>query len=159
MVNALGATATLIADAGDVVHGAEASRVLADGLVARAPRGSVRLDGAANLIGRIAGSARDDFAIEAGGPLTVAGPIEAARITLGASGDLVQDTDALLVTPLLRVRATGGSVLLVARRVPGQAAREWTVVFDDDADRDDPAARQVARERLAAAVDADDPSR
>ena len=24
--------------------------------------------------------------------------------------------------------------LLVARRVPGQAAREWTVVFDDDAD-------------------------
>ncbi|MBB3675853.1 hypothetical protein [Modestobacter versicolor] len=54
---------------------------------------------------------------------------------------------------------TGGSVLLVARRVPGQAAREWTVVFDDDADRDDPAARAVARERLAAAVDADDPSR
>jgi hypothetical protein len=54
---------------------------------------------------------------------------------------------------------TGGSVLLVARRVPGQAAREWTVVFDEDADRDDPAARQVARDRLAAAVEADDPSR
>jgi hypothetical protein len=54
---------------------------------------------------------------------------------------------------------TGGSVLLVARRVPGQAAREWTVVFDDDSDRDDPAAREVARERLAAAVAADDPSR
>lgn len=53
----------------------------------------------------------------------------------------------------------GGSVLLVARRVPGQAAREWTVVFDDDADRDDPAARESARERLAAAVAADDPSR
>ena len=43
--------------------------------------------------------------------------------------------------------------------MPGQAAREWTVVFDDDADRDDPAAQAVARERLAAAVDADDPSR
>jgi len=53
----------------------------------------------------------------------------------------------------------GGSVLLVARRVPGQAAREWTVVFDDDADRDDPVARAVARERLAAAVAADDPDR
>ena len=53
----------------------------------------------------------------------------------------------------------GGSVLLVARRVPGQAAREWTVVFDDDADRDDPVARESARERLAAAVAVDDPSR
>jgi hypothetical protein len=53
----------------------------------------------------------------------------------------------------------GGSVLLVARRVPGQAAREWTVVFDDDADRNDPAARESARERLAAALAADDPNR
>ena len=50
-------------------------------------------------------------------------------------------------------------MLLVARRVPGQAAREWTVVFDDDADRDDPAARESARQRLADAVGADDPSR
>jgi len=53
----------------------------------------------------------------------------------------------------------GGGVVLVARRVPGQAVREWSVVFDDNADRDDPAARQVARERLAAAVDSDDASR
>jgi hypothetical protein len=53
----------------------------------------------------------------------------------------------------------GGGVLLVARRVPGQAAREWSVVFDDDADRDDPAARAVARERLAAAVAGDGPGR
>jgi hypothetical protein len=45
-----------------------------------------------------------------------------------------------------------GSVLLVARRVPGQAAREWTVVFDDEADRADPAAREEARRRLAEAV-------
>ncbi len=52
-----------------------------------------------------------------------------------------------------------GSVLLVARRVPGQAAREWTVVFDDDADRDDPVAREAAREKLAAALAADDPGR
>lgn len=53
----------------------------------------------------------------------------------------------------------GGGVLLVARRVPGQAAREWSVVFDDDADRDDPAAREVARARLAEAVDGEDATR
>jgi hypothetical protein len=51
----------------------------------------------------------------------------------------------------------GGGVLLVARRVPGQAAREWIVVFDDDADRSDPGAREVARQRLADAVAADSP--
>jgi hypothetical protein len=67
--------------------------------------------------------------------------------------------DQTVVTSQRHPLPGGGSVLLVARRLPGQAAREWTVVFDDDADRDDPAARQVARERLAAAVDADDPSR
>jgi hypothetical protein len=67
--------------------------------------------------------------------------------------------DRTVVTSQRHSLPTGGSVLLVARRVPGQAAREWTVVFDDDADRDDPAAREVARERLAAAVAADDPSR
>jgi hypothetical protein len=51
----------------------------------------------------------------------------------------------------------GGAVLLVARRVPGQAEREWTVVFDDDADRTDPAAREVARRKLADVVAADRP--
>jgi hypothetical protein len=45
-----------------------------------------------------------------------------------------------------------GGVLLVARRIPGQAAREWTVVFDDDAQRSDPAAREAAREKLAEVV-------
>ncbi len=48
-----------------------------------------------------------------------------------------------------------GGVLLVARRIPGQAAREWTVVFDDDADRHDPRAREVARRKLAEAVEAE----
>jgi hypothetical protein len=48
-----------------------------------------------------------------------------------------------------------GGVVLVARRVPGQAAREWTVVFDDDADRSDPVARETARQKLAEAVAAD----
>jgi hypothetical protein len=50
-----------------------------------------------------------------------------------------------------------GGVLLVARRLPGQAAREWTVVFDDDADRTDPEAREAARQKLADAVAADQP--
>jgi hypothetical protein len=50
-----------------------------------------------------------------------------------------------------------GGVLLVARRIPGQAAREWTVVFDDDADRSDPAAREAARQKLADVVAADQP--
>jgi hypothetical protein len=50
-----------------------------------------------------------------------------------------------------------GGVLLVARRIPGQAAREWTVVFDNDADRNDAAAREVARQKLAEAVAAEQP--
>jgi hypothetical protein len=52
----------------------------------------------------------------------------------------------------------GGGVLLVARRIPGQPAREWTVVFDDDADRSDPAARAAAQEKLAGLVAADQPA-
>jgi hypothetical protein len=51
----------------------------------------------------------------------------------------------------------GGGVLLVARRVPGQAAREWSVVFDDDAQRSDPEAREVARQKLADLVAAERP--
>jgi hypothetical protein len=51
----------------------------------------------------------------------------------------------------------GGGVLLVARRIPGQAAREWSVVFDDDAQRNDPEAREVARQKLADLVAAERP--
>ena len=51
----------------------------------------------------------------------------------------------------------GGGVLLVARRIPGQAVREWTVVFDDDAQRNDPQAREVARRKLAELVAAEQP--
>jgi hypothetical protein len=50
-----------------------------------------------------------------------------------------------------------GGVLLVARRIPGQPGREWSVVFDDDADRADPGAREVARQKLADLVAADQP--
>jgi hypothetical protein len=52
----------------------------------------------------------------------------------------------------------GGGVLLVARRIPGQVGREWTVVFDDDERRSDPAAREAARQKLADLVAADRPS-
>lgn len=51
----------------------------------------------------------------------------------------------------------GGGVLLVARRIPGQPVREWTVVFDDDAQRSDPDAREAARQKLADLVAADQP--
>jgi hypothetical protein len=51
----------------------------------------------------------------------------------------------------------GGGVLLVARRIPGQAAREWSVVFDDDAQRSDPDAREIARQKLADLVAAERP--
>jgi hypothetical protein len=51
----------------------------------------------------------------------------------------------------------GGGVLLVARRIPGQAVREWTVVFDDDTHRSDPVAREAARQKLADLVAADQP--
>jgi hypothetical protein len=50
-----------------------------------------------------------------------------------------------------------GGVVLVARRLPGQAAKEWTVVFDHDVDRADPVAREEARRRLAAALAAEQP--
>jgi hypothetical protein len=52
----------------------------------------------------------------------------------------------------------GGGVLLVARRVPGQPVREWSVVFDDDSRRSDPEAREAARQKLADLVAADQPT-
>ena len=51
----------------------------------------------------------------------------------------------------------GGGVLLVARRIPGQPVREWSVVFDDDAQRTDPEAREAARQKLADVISADQP--
>ena len=87
----------------------------------------------------------------------------AERHVLRSAGELPAvlrtRVDRTVVTSQRHPLPGGGAVLLVARRVPGQAAREWSVVFDDDADRDDPAARRVARDRLAAAVAADDPTR
>jgi hypothetical protein len=66
--------------------------------------------------------------------------------------------DQTVVTSRRAPLPEGGSVLLVARRLPGQAAREWTVVFDTDDQRADPAAREAARQKLAEAVAADTPA-
>ncbi|SDC93733.1 hypothetical protein SAMN05660690_3018 [Geodermatophilus telluris] len=83
------------------------------------------------------------------------------RHALADAGDLPavvrRRVDDTVVASQRSPLPNGGGVLLVARRVPGQAAREWTVVFDDDAHRSDPEAREVARRKLAEAVSADQP--
>jgi hypothetical protein len=85
----------------------------------------------------------------------------ARRFVLTDSGDLPavvrRRVDETVVASQRAPLPGGGGVLLVARRVPGQSAREWTVVFDDDADRADPAAREAARQKLADVVAADQP--
>jgi hypothetical protein len=84
------------------------------------------------------------------------------RYVLIDSGDLPatvrRRVDETVVASQRAPLPGGGGVLLVARRIPGQPAREWTVVFDDDADRSDPAARAAAQEKLADLVAADQPA-
>jgi hypothetical protein len=89
------------------------------------------------------------------------GPVTRHRLTDAGELPAVvrRRVDQSVVASKRHPLPAGSGVLLVARRVPGQAAREWSVVFDDDADRDDPAAREVARLRLAEAVDSEDASR
>jgi hypothetical protein len=99
-------------------------------------------------------------------PLTEVEPGVQARLpverhALSDAGDLPavvrRRVDRTVVASRRAPLPGGGGVILVARRVPGQAAREWTVVFDDDGDRSDPEAREVARQKLADAVAADSP--
>jgi hypothetical protein len=99
-------------------------------------------------------------------PLTEVEPGVQARLpdrrhVLTVAGDLPavvrRRVDQTVVVSRREPLPAGGGVLLVARRVPGQAVREWTVVFDDDADRHDPAARETARQKLAEVVAADQP--
>jgi hypothetical protein len=84
------------------------------------------------------------------------------RLVLVDSGDLPAEVrrrvDQTVMTSRRSPLPGGGGVLVVARRIPGQAAREWTVVFDDDADRNDPASREVARQKLAEALAAEEPA-
>ncbi|SHF93327.1 MULTISPECIES: hypothetical protein [Geodermatophilus] len=85
----------------------------------------------------------------------------AERYALADAGDLPavvrRRVDETVVASRRSPLPGGGGVLLVARRVPGQAAREWTVVFDDDADRGDPGARAAARAKLEEALAAEQP--
>jgi hypothetical protein len=83
------------------------------------------------------------------------------RHVLSGAGDLPavvrRRVDQTVVASQRSPLPRGGGVLLVARRIPGQPVREWTVVFDDDAQRSDPEAREVARRKLAELVAADQP--
>lgn len=87
--------------------------------------------------------------------------LPATRYLLTDAGDLPavvrKRVDQTVVASQRAPLPDRGGVLLVARRVPGQVAREWTVVFDDDADRHDPAKREVARQKLAEVVAAEQP--
>jgi hypothetical protein len=99
-------------------------------------------------------------------PLTEVEPGVQARLpeerhVLADAGDLPavvrRRVDQTVVASRRSPLPGSGGVLLVARRLPGQAEREWTVVFDDDADRSDPVAREVARQKLAEALAAERP--
>ncbi|MGY1607589.1 hypothetical protein [Geodermatophilus sp. SYSU D00700] len=117
------------------------------------------------------GSARWAATNDGGGTFTVTALTEvepgvqarepAERYALTDAGDLPavvrRRVDQTVVASRRSPLPGGGGVLLVARRVPGQAAREWTVVFDDDADRTDPEARAVARAKLEEALAAEQP--
>ena len=117
------------------------------------------------------GSARWTGTADGGGsfaltPLTEVEPGVQARLparkhALGDAGELPavvrQRVDRTVVDSRRVPLPDRGTVLLVARRLPGQAAKEWTVVFDDEADRTDPVAREHARRRLAEALAAEQP--
>jgi hypothetical protein len=99
-------------------------------------------------------------------PLTEVEPGVQARLAprrhaLSDPGDLPQEVrrrvDRTVVTSQRFPLPDRGGVVLVARRLPGQAAKEWTVVFDDDVDRADPVNRAEARRRLADALAAEQP--
>jgi hypothetical protein len=117
------------------------------------------------------GSARWTAAGETGGTFVVTPLLEVEpgvqargpeqRHSLTDAGDLPavvrRRVDQTVVASQRSPLPGRGGVLLVARRIPGRPGREWTVVFDDDADRADPVARESARQKLADVVAADVP--
>ncbi|RBY95287.1 hypothetical protein DQ237_14530 [Blastococcus sp. TF02-8] len=119
----------------------------------------------------LVGSARWAGTNDGGGSFTVTALTEvepgvqarepAVRYVLTDAGDLPavvrKRVDQTVVSSRRSPLPGRGGVLLVARRVPGQAEREWTVVFDDDADRHDPGAREAARQKLSEALAAERP--
>jgi filamentous hemagglutinin family protein len=107
-----GGGVTVSVASGDLTQDPAASRILADDLAAFAPMGSVLIDGGLNVIRRLRGGARDAFVLDAGGALTLSGPLAAAEVELRAPGGLSQDQGATLAAGLLRVSAPGGPVLL-----------------------------------------------
>ena len=156
-------------------------RVLAWGVLARdagwlagTSRGLRRVgraDGNDLLPWHEVGHARWAASTEGGGTFAVTPLVEVepgvqarlpvVRHVLTDAGDLPavvrRRVDQTIVTSR-RVPLPGrGGLVLVARRVPGQATREWTVVFDDDADRDDPVARETARQKLGEELAAEQP--
>ena len=99
-------------------------------------------------------------------PLTEVEPGVQARLAprrhaLSDAGELPavvrERVDRTVVTSQRFPLPDRGSVLLVARRLPGQAAKEWSVVFDDEADRENPAARETARSKLEEVLAAERP--
>ncbi|TFV52104.1 hypothetical protein [Blastococcus sp. TF02A-35] len=154
-------------------------RVLAWGVLARdggwlvaTSRGLRVVGGAGGMVPwHLVGSARWAGTNDGGGSFAVTALTEVepgvqarepvVRHVLADAGDLPavvrKRVDQTVVTSRRTPLPDRGGVLLVARRVPGQAEREWTVVFDDDADRHDPVAREAARQKLAEALAAEQP--
>jgi hypothetical protein len=154
-------------------------RVLAWGPIVRgggwlvATSSGLRAVGGADVLlpWHLVGSAKWAGTNDGGGSFTVTALTEvepgvqarepAVRYVLSDAGDLpavVRKRVDQTVLTSRRVPLPGrGGVLLVARRVPGQAEREWTVVFDEDADRHDPVAREAARQKLSEALAAEQP--
>ena len=111
-VNASGTALRLTLDAGDLTQ-QDGTRIVAESLALELPGGGARLDQAGNAVQRVGGRARDGIALRTATALTLDGSgLDAPVVTLDATGDIAQETDALLVAGSLRARSDEGAVLL-----------------------------------------------
>ncbi len=108
----VGGSVALTARRGSITQDPSASRLIVADLFLEAPQGGVLFDGQLNTIPRLAAQVRDALVLDAGGPLTLSGPVEAASLRLRAFGDLSQETGAVVRTGRLSAEAVGGAVLL-----------------------------------------------